>query len=126
MLRFNIWNILFCGVFVACSPLANADESWVSLFDGKTLSGWKMAAHGKADYKVVDETIQGTTVDGSPNSFLASEKDFADFELEFEVRVAAELNSGVQIRSREKTEADIKSKWRQGTGRSISWASGGD
>jgi hypothetical protein len=88
-------SVLYCGVFVLCAPLSNADESWVSLFDGKTLDGWKMAAHGKADYKVVDEAIQGTTVDGSPNSFLASEKDYADFELEFEVRVAAELNSPV-------------------------------
>ncbi len=107
-------KILFFGVLVVCSPLVNAGESWISLFDGETLSGWKPAAHGKADYKVVDGAIQGTTADGSPNSFLASEKDYADFELEFEVLVDAELNSGVQIRSREKTEADIKSRGGKG------------
>ena len=90
-------------------PVTNlsADENWVSLFDGKTLSGWKKAEHGKAEYKVVDGTIYGKTVEGSPNTFLASEKQYGDFELEFEVKVHDKLNSGCQIRSRGKTQEDI-------------------
>lgn len=84
------------------------EDGWVNLFDGKTLKGWTPAAHGKAEYKVVDGTIYGKTVEGSPNSFLASDREFADFELQFEVRVHDKLNSGCQIRSREKTEADLK------------------
>lgn len=99
--------ILF-SLFVALSPLTAGADDWVSLFDGKTLNGWKLAAHGQAKYEVVDGTILGTTVDGSPNSFLASAEEYADFELEFEVRVDNELNSGVQIRSREKTPEDIE------------------
>src|ERR1035437_6707499 len=35
----------------------------------------------------------------SANSFLCTQKDYANFELEFEVKVEAALNSGVQIRS---------------------------
>jgi len=35
----------------------------------------------------------------TPNSFLCTEKDYADFILEFEVLVDTALNSGVQIRS---------------------------
>lgn len=85
------------------------DDDWTSLFDGKTLDGWKMAEHGKAKYSVVDDTIHGETVEGSPNSFLMSEKEYGDFELEFEVKVHDKLNSGVQIRSRGKTEADVES-----------------
>jgi PhoPQ-activated pathogenicity-related protein len=81
--------------------------SWTDLFDGKTLNGWKMAEHGKADYSVKDGTILGKTVEGSPNSFLMSEQEFGDFELEFEVKVDNDLNSGVQIRSRGKTESDV-------------------
>ena len=99
---------LLCGV-VTLSP-AVAEDGWTSLFDGKTLDGWTMAAHGKAEYSVVDGTIYGKTVDGSPNSFLASDEEFGDFELEFEVKVHDQLNSGVQIRSREKSEADIKAE----------------
>jgi hypothetical protein len=41
---------------------------------------------------------------GSPNSFLCTTKDYADFILEFEVWVDPALNSGVQIRSHSKKE----------------------
>ena len=76
-------------------------DGWVSLFDGKTLDGW-VQLNGTAKYKVVDGTIQGTTNEGSPNSFLCSAKLYGDFELEFEVKVHDNLNSGVQIRSKQK------------------------
>ena len=78
-------------------------EGWVSMFDGKTLTGW-VQKNGTAKYKVVDGTIHGTTNDGSPNSFLCSEKLYGDFELEFEVKVHDKLNSGVQIRSKQKED----------------------
>lgn len=72
---------------------------WTSLFDGKTLNGWTQK-NGTASYVVKDGSIVGTTAKGSPNSFLCSDKDYGDFELEFEVKVDNALNSGVQIRSR--------------------------
>ncbi|MBI4327777.1 MAG: DUF1080 domain-containing protein, partial [Chloroflexi bacterium] len=40
----------------------------------------------------------------SPNSFLCTKKNYADFELEFEVMVDRALNSGVQIRSESKPD----------------------
>lgn len=92
---------------IALAPQAWAEDGWQSLFDGETLKGWKQADHGVAEYKVVNGTIYGKTVEGSPNSFLASEKEYGDFELEFEVKVHDKLNSGCQIRSRGKTEADV-------------------
>ena len=81
---------------------ATADE-WVSMFNGKTLAGWTQK-NGTATYVVKDGTILGTTSDGSPNSFLCSVKEYGDFELEFEVKVDSQLNSGVQIRSQTKDE----------------------
>lgn len=95
---------------LAISSMASADDKWIQLFDGKTLTGWKMADHGKAKYTVEDGTIHGVTVEGSPNSFLMSEQEFGDFELEFEVKVHDQLNSGCQIRSRGKTEADVEAE----------------
>ncbi len=73
------------------------DEDWVSLFDGKTLDGWKVNG-GTASYKVEDGTIVGTTVEGSPNTFLCK-GDYTDFELEVEVKCDPRLNSGIQVRS---------------------------
>lgn len=82
-------------------------SEWKSLFDGKSLDGWSKAAHGKAKYEVVDGAIHGVTVEGSPNTFLKSDGEYGDFELEFEVKVHDQLNSGCQIRSREKSEDDL-------------------
>jgi len=81
------------------SSSAFADEAgWVSLFNGKDLSGWSIKS-GKATYKVEDGAIVGTTEKGSPNTFLVSDKQYANFEIQFDVKVHNSLNSGIQIRS---------------------------
>jgi len=97
-------------VFILTLPLVgSADDGWKSLFDGKSLAGWTQK-NGTAKYTVVDGTIHGETNEGSPNSFLCSDKLYGDFELEFEVKVHNDLNSGVQIRSKTKQEASGKKK----------------
>jgi hypothetical protein len=68
------------------------------LFDGKTLTGWKQC-NGSAKYSVEDGMIMGMTVQGSPNSFLCTTRDYADFVLELDEKNDPELNSGVQLRS---------------------------
>ena len=73
-------------------------DGWVELFDGETLKGFRQLG-GKAKYHVEDGAIVGTTVLKTPNSFLATEKLYADFELELEYLVDPHMNSGVQIRS---------------------------
>ncbi|BDS06915.1 hypothetical protein NT6N_19550 [Oceaniferula spumae] len=74
---------------------------WTSLFDGKSLTGWSQK-NGTATYVVKDGTIVGTTAKGSPNSFLCTDKHYGDFELQFDVKVDNQLNSGVQFRAAEK------------------------
>ena len=70
-----------------------------SLFDGKTLKGWKRLA-GTADYKVENGAIVGTTVMNSGNTFLVTEKEYGDFQLELDLMIeSAVSNSGVQTRS---------------------------
>ncbi|HUG17866.1 MAG TPA: family 16 glycoside hydrolase, partial [Planctomycetaceae bacterium] len=85
----------------ACWLSAADPAGWTQLFDGKTLTGWTQK-NGTAKYEVVDGTVKGTTSEGSPNSFLCTDKLYGDFELEFEVKVHDKLNSGVQIRSQTK------------------------
>jgi len=82
----------------ADKPAAKPDkDGWLQLFDGKTLDGWEKKG-GTADYAVKDGVMIGTTVEGSPNTFL-TKGPFSDFILEFEVLCDLKLNSGVQIRS---------------------------
>ena len=78
-------------------------EGWKSLFNGKDLSGWSQK-NGTATYRVEDGVIVGKTAEGSPNSFMCSDKDYGDFELTFEVKDDPGLNSGVQIRSLSKAD----------------------
>lgn len=93
---------------VALVQGAIAQESkpdWVTIFDGETLNGWTQL-NGTATYEVVDATIVGQTAEGSPNSFLCTDRQYGDFELEFEVKCDKALNSGVQIRSLTKPNKD--------------------
>jgi hypothetical protein len=85
---------------LACTTgLFAQSGSWTSLFDGKTLNGWKRLA-GTAEYKVEDGAIVGTTVPNSGNTFLVTDKEYDNFILELDVRIAdTTSNSGVQVRS---------------------------
>ncbi len=79
-------------------------DGWRALFDGKTLEGWSIKS-GTAAYKVEEGAIVGTTVEGSPNTFLTSNDSFKDFEITFDVKLDHnELNSGIQTRSKLKGE----------------------
>ncbi len=73
-------------------------ETWTTLFDGKTLKGWKQL-NGKAKYSVENGEIVGTTVANTTNSFLCTEKEYGDFILELDLKVDDAMNSGIQFRS---------------------------
>jgi Domain of Unknown Function (DUF1080) len=90
-------------LIICASVFAVSAQSWTNLFDGKTLKGWKQL-NGKAKYEVKNGMIIGTTVAETPNSFLATEKDYGDFILELDLKVADAMNSGVQFRSLSKPE----------------------
>ena len=82
-----------------------------SIFNGKNLDGWTQK-NGTASYRIEKDAIIGKTMEGSPNSFLCTDKLYGDFELQFEVKlINDELNSGVQIRSQTK-ELNDKEKSR--------------
>lgn len=95
------------SLLLAALSLQAADQKavagWQTWFkDG--LDGGKVVS-GTASFKVEKGLLVGTTTEGSPNSFLLKGP-FKDFELEFEVKVDDELNSGVQVRSHVAKEGD--------------------
>ncbi len=90
--------ICICVLFVV-GQVCEAQNGWVSLFDGKTLNGWKKLA-GTAEFTVADGAIVGTAVAGSASTFLVTQKTFGDFVLELDARLDdTSSNSGVQVRS---------------------------
>lgn len=95
----------------ACSTIMAA-EPWTDLFNGKDLDGW-VKRGGKAEYKIEDGAIVGTSALNTPNTFLCTGREYSDFILEYEFKVHPLLNSGVQIRSNsfdEKTELTWQGK----------------
>jgi len=92
----SAWIVIVA--LLAGASLAHADDHFVRLFDGESIDGWQKHG-GRANYKVEDGAIVGTSVPNSPNTFLSPPGEFEDFELEFDVMVHPQLNSGVQIRS---------------------------
>jgi hypothetical protein len=84
-----------CFILTGCQTA----KEWKSLFDGKSLNGWKKVA-GDAEYKIEDGAIAGITVANTPNTFLITEQEYGDFVLELEVKIMdTTSNSGSQFRS---------------------------
>lgn len=77
---------------------AGQETEWEDLFNGQDLTGWTRKG-GNAKFEVADGAIVGTTVEGTPNSFLCTDRTYGNFILEFEFLVDPELNCGVQFRS---------------------------
>src|SRR4030042_5899986 len=81
-------------MLLALAGLAPGAEEWVDLFNGKNLDGWSVHS-GFAKYEFKDGMVVGSAVEGRPNTFLCSDKEYGDFILEFEVKCDPQLNPGV-------------------------------
>lgn len=90
-------KILFMVMLITCFTAFGQGKKQ-ELFNGKNLKGWK-ALNGFVEYVVEDGTIVGTSTEGSPSTYLATKKQFTNFILEYEIKMDATLNGGVQIRS---------------------------
>jgi hypothetical protein len=92
---------LFLLVFLFLSTFTlslTAGDGWVDLFNGKDLKNWTRL-NGNAEFKVENGIIIGISRMRTPNTFLATKQNYADFILEYEAKMDDGLNSGVQIRS---------------------------
>jgi len=101
----SVFTMIIAATCCATLSAQEAPEGFTAIFDGQSLDGWTQK-NGTGTFEVAEGVILGTTAEGSPNSFLCTEKEYGDFELRFEVKCDAQLNSGVQIRSSSK--ADFK------------------
>ena len=72
-----------------------AQDGWISLFDGHSLMGWNRNADG-ANWSVKNGVI---TADDGPIDLLCTSIPFADFELDIDFRMEADGNSGVFLRT---------------------------
>lgn len=70
-------------------------DGWVSMFDGKTLDGWKANEHPES-WKVVDGAIVG---DGPTSHLFWMTQECEDCEFRAEVKLNHSGNSGMYVRA---------------------------
>jgi hypothetical protein len=96
------------GFILIVSPTVILADQKVELFNGKDLTGWTKRG-GNGSYKVEDGEIVGRSAPNTTNTFLCTDKEFGDFELELDFKIDPKqniFNSGVQIRSHSRPEGD--------------------
>ncbi|MGC6466938.1 MAG: 3-keto-disaccharide hydrolase [Akkermansiaceae bacterium] len=90
------------GILLAASGLLLAEDGFVSIFDGKTLQGWREDPKREASaWEVKDGVIRG---EGKENQLAyliyAGDEKLGDFEFKFSYRMVTKGNSGVEVRGR--------------------------
>ena len=104
-MRFHYLFAIVLSTLSALPPDARGlqppgEASPTILFDGKTFAGWE---GDLKTFRIVDGAIVGGSLKEKVprNEFLASDKEYGDFELRLKFKVLGEgVNAGVQIRSR--------------------------
>jgi predicted Ser/Thr protein kinase len=76
-------------------------EDWVSLFNGKDLTGWSVAKGEAKQWTVKDGDLIGVAEGNARDQWLLTDKDYDNFVLRFEyqLRQAAKASSGVTFRA---------------------------
>ena len=86
--------VLAAGSAEQTGPVAGKD-GWISMFDGKTLEGWK-AGDNPESWKVVDGAITG---DGERSHLFWMVRECENCEFRAEVRLNHSGNSGMYVRA---------------------------
>jgi hypothetical protein len=88
--------LLFLATSFACIQV-NAQKKWVSLFDGKTTTGWH--TYGKttagAGWKAVDGVLELDPTVKEGRGDLVTDESFNDFHLKLDWKISKNGNSGV-------------------------------
>ena len=84
---------LLTALVVSFTSVASAEGEWVSLFDGKSLTGWT-AIDGKPieGWEAKDGILHFT----GKGPYLLSDKEYASFELEWEWKLDPKGNNGIK------------------------------
>jgi hypothetical protein len=81
-------------------------EGFTDLYNGKNLEGWTPLG-GHCTFEAKGDVILGTTVKGSPSTYLSTDKDdYADFIFTAEIKWEVNGNSGIMFRGQSRPGKD--------------------
>ncbi len=97
ILFFSILPLPVLAAEECTAPKPDA-EGWITLFNGKDLTGWQMAHEPRVDPLWMVENKTMTNKEGARD--IATIAEYKDFDLTLEFRTVAHGNSGVYLRGR--------------------------
>jgi len=96
MIKFWTPSALMALLLVMGSSTLRAEEGFMSLFNGKDLTGWKVGDAKQSQIKVQD----GMIVVGGPRAHIFTDSEFTDFHFKAEVMTTPGSNSGIYFHSK--------------------------
>lgn len=97
MHRLKLCSLILATICFLSAVSPSKKQKWIALFDGKTLSGWKVGANAET-FKVENGAI---VVNGKVAHLFydgdAGNHDFKNFELKLDIMTMPGSNSGVYI-----------------------------
>ncbi len=89
-------------MLINTSPEPKLNKGFVSLYNGKDLDSW-VPRGGHCTFEANGDTIVGTTVPGSPSTYLSTKKDdYKNFVFTAEIKWKEDGNTGVMFRAQHK------------------------
>jgi 3-keto-disaccharide hydrolase len=85
-----------CAHSSRATHAGGGEKDFVPIFNGKDLTGWTYGNKAGEGYRVKDGVIYCTVADGGN---LFTEKEYANFVLQFDFKLTAEANNGIAIRA---------------------------
>jgi len=87
--------------WLVCVPLLSAQESapWVSLFNGKDLSGWSLKGGGGKAYVENGEVVCHVTANTTEHTFVTTNETYSDFIFEIDLKIDGDFNTGISFRA---------------------------
>jgi hypothetical protein len=98
MKRIVLITLALLGISLGLA-VAQPEEGFVSLFDGKTFDGWKMATEHTNTWKIEDGALV-TRGERCHLFYVGDGKPFKDFELKVEVMTEPGSNGGIYFHTR--------------------------
>ena len=119
----TMFNTLFAFA-LAMLPSLSTGGDWVELFDGKSLDGWTTTGgryDGKAEWTIEDGAIVGREGAGGSGGLIYTEKEYENFEVEFDAWISYPFDSGIFPRMTPRSEGN-----KQGAQITIDYRPGGE
>ena len=100
MIVYRLLNCAAVGVLLSIGASASGQEAkWISLFDGKTMTGWERVGNEASIWQVKEGSLSGS---GPPSMLVNTSGPYKNFRYRAEIKISDGGNSGLYFRTTRK------------------------